>query len=68
MMAVAPYHWYVQPLLAFDISIGVGYCFIHTVSNARSLILELNSKFPHLFCFICVHLGIVRHNFQTIHG
>ena len=39
MVAVAPHRWYVQPLLAFHISFGVGYCFIHTVGNARSLIL-----------------------------
>ena len=36
MMAVAPHHWYVQPLLAFDISIGVGYCFIHAKGNAKT--------------------------------
>ena len=37
MIAVAPHHWYVRPLLAFHISFGVGYCFIHSLGNARSL-------------------------------
>ena len=39
MMAVAPHHWFVQSLVASYITFGVGYCFIHTVGNARSLIL-----------------------------
>ena len=31
MIAVAPHHWFVQPLLASYISFGVGcYCFIRT--------------------------------------
>jgi hypothetical protein len=36
MMAVAPHHWYVQPILAFNISFGVGYCFIHAKGNAKT--------------------------------
>ena len=36
MMTVAPHHWYVQPLLATYISIGVGYCFIHSKGNAKT--------------------------------
>ena len=36
MIAVAPHHWFVQPLLAFYISFGVGYCFIHSKGNAKT--------------------------------
>ena len=37
MIAVAPHHWYVQPLLAFDITFGVGcYCFIYAKGNAKT--------------------------------
>ena len=39
-MAVAPHHWYVQPLLAFDISFGVGYCFIHSSGNAKTRVWD----------------------------
>ena len=40
MMAVAPHHWYVQPILAFNISIGVGYCFIHSKGNAKTRVWD----------------------------
>ena len=37
MVAVAPHHRFVQPMLASYISFGVGcYCFIHTTGNARA--------------------------------
>ena len=39
IVTIAPHHWYVQPSLASYITFGVGYCFIHAVGNARSLIL-----------------------------
>ena len=39
-MAVAPHHWYVQPILAFNISIGVGYCFIHSKGNAKTRVWD----------------------------
>ena len=39
MIAIAPHRWYVQPQLATYITYGVGYCFIRTIGNARSLIL-----------------------------
>jgi hypothetical protein len=39
IVAVAPHRWFVQPVVALYITFGVGYCFIHTVGNARSLIL-----------------------------
>ena len=39
MVAIASHLWFVQPVVGSYISIGVGYCFIHTVGNARSLIL-----------------------------
>ena len=40
MMAVAPHHWYVQPILAFNISFGVGYCFIHSKGNAKTRVWD----------------------------
>ena len=39
MIAMAPHPWYVQSLLAPYITYGVGYCFIHSKGNARSLTL-----------------------------
>ena len=36
MIAVAPHLWFVQPLLAFCITYGVGYCFIHAIGNAKT--------------------------------
>ena len=36
MIAVAPHHRSVQPLLASYISFGVGYCFIHSNGNAKT--------------------------------
>ena len=37
MIAVAPHHRFVQPMLAFYISFGVGcYCFIHVKGNAKT--------------------------------
>ena len=39
MIAVAPHRWYVQPSLATYITYGVGYCFIRSKGNARSLTL-----------------------------
>ena len=36
MIAVAPHHRFVLPLLASYISFGVGYCFIHSKGNAKT--------------------------------
>ena len=38
MIAVAPHRWFVRSVVALYITFGVGYCFIHSKGNARSLI------------------------------
>ena len=36
MIAMAPHHWFVQPLLGFNTSFGVGCCFIRVKGNAKT--------------------------------
>ena len=47
-----------QPVVAFCISIGVGYCFIHSKGNARACYKD-KAVSSHTFFFIRFHLGIV---------
>ena len=61
MMAVAPHHWYVQPILAFHISIGVGYCFIHSKGNAKTRVWD-RAISSHTFIYIRYSLGIGEQN------
>jgi hypothetical protein len=49
MIAVAPHHRFVQPLLASYISFGVGYCFIHSKGNAKTGVWGKANIVPHLF-------------------
>ena len=46
MIAIALHHWYVQPLLAFHITFGVGYCFIHSKGNAKTRVLDKTNIVP----------------------
>ena len=62
LIAVAPHHSFVQPMLASYISFGVGcYCFIRTKANARSLPWDKTNIVPTPFLFIRFHLGISQH-------
>ena len=36
MIAMAAYYWFVQPSLSFNISFGVGCCFIRVKGNAKT--------------------------------
>jgi hypothetical protein len=36
MIAVAPHQWFVQPIVAFYITFGVGYSFIHSKGIAKT--------------------------------
>ena len=57
MVAIASHHWLVQPVVAFCISIGVGYCFIHSKGNARAREWD-KAISSHTFFFIRYSLGI----------
>ena len=58
MIAVAPHHWYVQPLVAPYITFGVGYCFIHSKGNAKTRVWDKANIVPTPYFFIRFHLGI----------
>ena len=56
MIAVAPHHWFVQPLVALYITFGVGYCFIHAKAMREAILQDKNNKFPHLI-FLSASIG-----------
>ena len=59
MIAVAPHHRFVQPLLASYISFGVGcYCFIRTKAMREAKEMGETNIVPTPFFFICFLLGI----------
>ena len=57
IIAMAPHHWFVQPILGSYISSGVGYCFIHSKGNARAREWD-KAISSHTFFFIRYSLGI----------
>ena len=68
MIAVAPHHRFVQPMLAFYISFGVGcYCFIHSIGSAKTRVWDKADIVPTPYLYInSFHLGIGEHNFILI--
>jgi hypothetical protein len=57
MIAIAPHHWYVQPLLASYIFFGVGYCFIHAKAMREALLQDKAIR-SHTFFIKKLRLGI----------
>ena len=62
VIAVAPHHRFVQPMLASYISFGVGcYCFIHAKAMREAVLQDKADIVPTPYFLICFHLGIGWH-------
>ncbi len=40
MIALAPHHWFVLPVVAPYITFGVGYCFIHAKAMREAILQD----------------------------
>ena len=67
MIAVAPHHRFVQPILASYISFGVGcYCFIHAKAMREAVLQDKADIVPTPYFLICLLLGIGWHNDKSM--
>ena len=57
MMAVAPHHWFVQPLLALYITFGVGYCFIPCLRQCEKPTYRIKTISSHTLFFYPLSSG-----------
>ena len=58
MVAMAPHHWFVQPVVGLYISFGVGYCFIQQQGQCEKPHQLDKAVSSHTFFFIRFLLGI----------